>query len=189
MDIPSFKEDHISQIPALKLLMNMGWKYLTPDQAKDARGGRTSNVLLEGILRAQLKKINKIEYKGKEFPFSESNMTNAILAIRDLPAQEGFIAANKHFYELITLGKSFVYTILGDKKSFSFRCVDWQHPENNCYHVTEEYSVLRSGRSDDYRNSSIIWKKKSRWLRPRIKCSLASAAPKAARNDVQLYRL
>jgi type I restriction enzyme R subunit len=30
---PSFKEDHISQILALKLMMNMDWKYLSLDQA------------------------------------------------------------------------------------------------------------------------------------------------------------
>ena len=45
MAVPSFKEDLISQLPALKLLMNMGWKYLTPEQALEARGGRTPNVL------------------------------------------------------------------------------------------------------------------------------------------------
>jgi len=45
METPSFIEDHISQIPALKLLMNLGWKYLTPDQAMELRGQRTSNVL------------------------------------------------------------------------------------------------------------------------------------------------
>jgi hypothetical protein len=28
METPSFKEDHISQIPALQLLINMGYNYL-----------------------------------------------------------------------------------------------------------------------------------------------------------------
>lgn len=37
MNTPSFKEYHISQLPALKLLMNMGWKYLSPEQALEAR--------------------------------------------------------------------------------------------------------------------------------------------------------
>ena len=66
MDTPSFKEDHISQLPALKLLMNMGWKYLLPEQALEARGGRTSNVLLETILKEQLQnnllQVNKGNY-------------------------------------------------------------------------------------------------------------------------------
>src|SRR5690606_2033868 len=110
MTIPSCKEDHISQLPALKLLMNMGWKYLSPEQALEARGGRSSNVVLESILKTQLQAINRIEYKQKEFPFSETNINNAILALRDLPVQDGYIAANKAFYELITLGKSFDQT-------------------------------------------------------------------------------
>lgn len=157
MQTPSFIEDHISQIPALKLLMNMGWKYLSPDEALAARGGRSSNVLLEDILKDQLEKINKIDYKQKEFKFSESNINNAILAIRDLPIQDGFLAANKAYYELITLGKSFDQTILGDKKSFSFQYVDWKNPENNAYHITEEYSVLRTDRTDHYRPDIVLF--------------------------------
>ena len=35
MNTPSFIEDHIAQLPALKLLMNIGWQYLTPDEAFD----------------------------------------------------------------------------------------------------------------------------------------------------------
>ncbi|MDN3689661.1 type I restriction endonuclease subunit R [Cyclobacterium jeungdonense] len=157
MAVPSFKEDHISQLPALKLLMNMGWKYLSPEQALDSRGGRTSNVLLETILKDQLQTINTIEYKGKEFPFSDANVNNAILAIRDLPVQDGFIAANKAFYELITLGRSFEQSVLGDKKSFSFHYIDWKHPENNTYHVSEEFSVLRSGSSEHYRPDIVLF--------------------------------
>lgn len=157
MQTPSFLEDHISQIPALKLLMNMGWKYLSPDEALEARGGRSSNVLLEDILKDQLEKINKIDYKQKEFRFSESNINNAILAIRDLPIQDGFLAANKAYYELITLGKSFDQTVLGDKKSFSFQYVDWKNPENNAYHITEEYSVLRTDRTDHYRPDIVLF--------------------------------
>lgn len=157
MDTPSFIEDHISQIPALKLLMNLGWKYLTPEQALEARSNRTSNVLLEGILKEQLQKVNKIDYKQKEFTFSETNINNAILALRDLPIQDGFMAVNKFYYELITLGKSFEQTVLGDKKSFSFKYIDWNNPENNVFHVTEEFSVLRHERNDHYRPDIILF--------------------------------
>ncbi len=44
MDTPSFKEDHISQIPALQLLQNLGYTYLSPAEAEKFRGGKTSNV-------------------------------------------------------------------------------------------------------------------------------------------------
>lgn len=157
MEIPSFIEDHISQIPALQMLMKLGYQYLTPQAALEARGNRSSNVLLETILKNQLTAINKIEYKGKEFAFSESNINTAVLALRDLPLQDGFIAANQAFYDLVTLGKSLEQNILGDKKSFSFKYIDWEHPENNAYHVTEEYTVLRSERTDTYRPDIVLF--------------------------------
>ncbi|MCB0497227.1 MAG: type I restriction endonuclease subunit R [Cyclobacteriaceae bacterium] len=157
MNTPSFKEDHISQLPALKLLMNMGWEYISPDQALELRGGRTSNVLLEPILKERLKAINSIHYKHKEFEFSDLNINNAILSLRDLPIQDGYLVANKHFYELITLGRSFEQSVLGDKKSFSFQYIDWNNPENNSYHVSEEFSVLREGSHEHYRPDIILF--------------------------------
>ena len=43
MDTPSFKEDHISQIPALQLLQKLGYTYLSADKTwrcnKTARPG------------------------------------------------------------------------------------------------------------------------------------------------------
>lgn len=157
MQLPSFKEDHISQIPALQMLMKLGYRYLTPDEALEARGNRSSNVLLETILKKQLQQINKIEYKGKELPFSEANINTGILALRDLPLQDGFMAASQAFYDLVTLGKSLEQNVLGDKKSFSFKYIDWENPENNVYHVTEEFSVLRFERTDTYRPDLILF--------------------------------
>ncbi|WP_417430368.1 type I restriction endonuclease subunit R [Halpernia sp.] len=157
MATPSYIEDHISQIPALQLLIKMGYQYLSPDEAMDLRGGRTSNVLLEPILKKQLEKINSIQYKGKEFSFSESNINSAIIAIRELPIQDGFIKANQDFYDLITLGKSLEQSILNDKKSFSFQYIDWKNIENNSFHVSEEYAVLRSERNDTYRPDIVLF--------------------------------
>ncbi len=59
-----FNEKYLSQIPALQQLINMGFEHLTPAQALSMRLGKTSNVLLENVLRKQLKKINRIYYKG-----------------------------------------------------------------------------------------------------------------------------
>ena len=44
-------------------------------------------------------------FKNKEFSFSESNINAAIIALRELPIQDGFIKANQVFFDLITLGK------------------------------------------------------------------------------------
>ena len=37
---PLLKEDHSSQIPALQVLQNLGWEYLTSEETLAARGGR-----------------------------------------------------------------------------------------------------------------------------------------------------
>ena len=157
MSTPSYIEDYISQIPALQLLMKMGYTYISPEEALHLRGGRTSNVLLEPILKNQLETLNSIQYKGKEFPFSESNINAAIIALRELPIQDGFIKANQAFYDLITLGKSLEQTVLNDKKSFSFHYIDWNNLQNNCFHITEEYSLLRSDRNDHYRPDIVLF--------------------------------
>ena len=40
-----FNEKYLSQIPALQLLINLGFEYLPPDQALKARGRRLGNLL------------------------------------------------------------------------------------------------------------------------------------------------
>ena len=74
-ELPSFLEDHISQIPALQLLQNLGWKYLTPDETVALRSGRRSNVLLEEILIEQLRKLNRIQFKGHIAPVSDRGIS------------------------------------------------------------------------------------------------------------------
>lgn len=61
-----FDEKYLSQIPALQLLVNLGYQYLPPAEALAARGGKADNVLLEEILRVQLLKLNRIQLKGSQ---------------------------------------------------------------------------------------------------------------------------
>lgn len=157
MNTPSWLEDHISQIPALQMLINMGYSYLSPTEAEALRGGRKSAVLFEDILKTQLKKINKIRRKGEVYDFSEANINAAVIALKDLPIQDGFINANAHFYDLLTLGKSYEQSIDGDKKSHTIHYIDWQNPTNNVFHVTEEFSVTRTARTDTYRPDVLLF--------------------------------
>ncbi|MBR4840451.1 MAG: type I restriction endonuclease subunit R [Paludibacteraceae bacterium] len=154
----SFKENDISQQPALELLQEMGYQYLSPDDALVLRGGKTSNVLLEDVLKGQLKELNSIR-KGeyKEVRFSEQNIENGVIAMRNVPMESGYMSGNEAVYNLLTLGKAFEQSIDGDKKSYTMRYVDWEHPEKNVYHVTEEFSVTRTGSSDTYRPDIVLF--------------------------------
>ena len=113
MDTPSFKEDHISQIPVLQLLQKLGYQYLSPDEAMQLRGNKTTN--------------------------------------------EGYIIACEALYNLITLGKSLEQSIDGDKKSFTLQYIDWKNLDNNVFHVTEEYSVMRSNSKEHYRPDLVLF--------------------------------
>ena len=159
METPSFKEDHISQIPALQFLQNLGYTYLSPEEAEKLRGGKTSNVLLDDILRKQLKEINseKRISSTKTTYISDANIENGIRALKELPMNEGYIAACETAYNIITLGKTFEQSFDGDKKSITLQYIDWKNQDNNVYHVTEEYSVMRSTSKEHYRPDLVLF--------------------------------
>jgi type I restriction enzyme R subunit len=145
---PSFREELISQIPVLRLLMAMGYQYLTPEEALALRGGKKGNVILEGVLEPWLKAHNQITFKGQTCDFSQANIHQAIETLRDEPLVAGLLPTNERVYELLTLGTSLKQTIDGDSKSFSLHYIDWEHPENNVYHVTDEFPVEKPGSYD-----------------------------------------
>ncbi len=158
METPSFKEDHISQIPALQFLQNLGYKYLSPDEALYLRGNKTTNVLLEDVLRKQLREINSIKVSSTRTSlFTDANIEAGITALKDLPMNDGYIAACEAAYNYITLGKALEQSIDGDKKSFTLQYIDWKNIENNVFHVSEEYSVMRSTSKEHYRPDIVLF--------------------------------
>jgi type I restriction enzyme R subunit len=151
---PIFREDENSQIPAIQLLINLGYQYIKPEEAIESRGGKLSNVILDSILESQLKKINGFTFKGKNHKFSEKNIKNAVQAIKDVP-NAGLVASNEAVYDLLTLGKSFDENIDGDIKGFTLNYVDWKNIKNNVFHVTEEFEVEKTG-SKDLRRPDLV---------------------------------
>jgi len=138
-----FDEKYLSQIPALQVLVNLGYQYLTPAEALAARGGKAGNVLLEEILREQLKKLNRIQHKGGSYLFSEENLQSAIQRLKNLK-YDGLLKTNEAVYDLLTLGVALEQSIEGDQKSFTLNYVDWRNPANNVYHVAAEFAVERT---------------------------------------------
>ena len=135
-----YNEYSDSQLPAINLLKKMGWTYVSPEDAVKERDGILAGVLLEGILAERLATINNFEYKGSNYDFSQSNIQGAINALKNVP-DEGLIGTNEKVFDLITLGKSFNETVQGDRKAFTLRYIDWQNPEKNSFHFTEEFVV------------------------------------------------
>ena len=154
----SFKEDHISQIPALLMLEKLGYTYLTPDEALALRGGNLANVLLEPVLRKQLAAINVVQVSSvRTTVFSEQNITAGIDALRNIPMDEGFMEASQTVYDLLTSGKTLEQIVDGDRKSFVMQYIDWKNPRNNVFHVTEEFAVSRTGMTETYRPDIVLF--------------------------------
>jgi type I restriction enzyme, R subunit len=145
-----------SQIPALQLLVAMGYEYISAEDALAERQGRYSNVLLESILRGQLKEINRIRYKGREYLFSEENIQSAIQKLKNIK-YDGLLKTNEAIYDLITLGTAMEQTIEGDSKSFNMNYIDWRNPGRNTFHATVEFSVERSRSTETVRPDIVIF--------------------------------
>jgi len=149
-------EKYLSQIPALQVLMGLGYVYLSPAEALKERLGKKSNVLLTTILREQLKRINRIRTKGNEYLFSEENIQSAIQKLKNIQF-DGLQKTNEAVYDLITLGTALEQSIEGDSKSFNLHYIDWKNPENNVFHVTAEFSVERSRSTETVRPDIVLF--------------------------------
>ncbi|WP_305801613.1 HsdR family type I site-specific deoxyribonuclease [Thiolapillus sp.] len=111
-----FNEKYLSQIPALQQLINLGFEYLPPDQALAARQGKAGNVLLEEVLREQLREINRIHHKGRDYLFSEENIQSAVQKLKNVK-YDGLLKTNEAIHELLTLGMALEQTVEGDTRS------------------------------------------------------------------------
>lgn len=151
-----FDEKHLSQIPALQLLANLGYHYLTPEQALIMRHGRRSNVLLEEVLRDSLKRINRIQHKGNTYLFSEENLQSAIQRLKNIK-YDGLLKTNESIHDLLTLGVALEQSVEGALRSFTLNYVDWKNPENNVYHVTAEFSVERTRSHETVRPDIVLF--------------------------------
>ena len=140
MDKSMFLEKNISQQPAIDLLASMGYTYISPKDCETQRGSRY-HVLLKDILRGQLRRLNRYAFAGAENEFSAANIERAMEDL-DEPLTDGLVRTSEKIYDALLLGKSYPETV-GDGKmlSFNLKYVDWEHPENNVFHVTEEFAV------------------------------------------------
>ena len=140
MDQNAYLEVNASQKPAIALLQSMGYTYISPEDCEKQRGSRY-HVLLKDILRGQLRRLNRYSYAGAENEFSAANIERAMEEL-DEPLTDGLVRTSEKIYDALLLGKSYPETVGGGKSlSFNLKYIDWEHPENNLFHVTEEFAV------------------------------------------------
>jgi type I restriction enzyme R subunit len=142
--IPKTKEVFSSQIPALQVLMAMGYEYLYPAQAMDLRGGQTAEVLLRPVLIEELCK-RRFNWKGQDYPLSNNAIDEIIRQLASLGLGEGLLTANERLYDHLTLGLTVTEFIDGKKAQPTIPIIDWENPANNRFQATDEFEVLNAG--------------------------------------------
>ncbi|EPI0765477.1 type I restriction endonuclease subunit R [Vibrio alginolyticus] len=140
---PKFQEEYSAKLPALTLLTNLGWSFLSPELALSARGGKADEVVLRQVLRSELQK-RTFTFSGKTYPLSEKAIDNLIAEVCSPALNEGLLTANERLYNHLLYGISVTEFVDGKKASPTVALIDWQNPANNSFVFTEEFTVTRS---------------------------------------------
>ena len=151
-----YLEVNASQRPAIELLSKLGYTYLSPEECLRQRGS-LQEVLLKDILRKQLHALNQFTYGGVAYKFTAENIEKAVKDL-DEPLTDGLIRTSEKIYDALMLGKSYLETLIdGTAKSFNLKYIDWEHPENNVFHVTEEFSCDSWDRQKNARPDIVLF--------------------------------
>ena len=151
-----YLEENASQRPAIELLSKLGYTYLSPEECLRQRGS-LQEVLLKDILRKQLHALNQFTYGGVAYKFTAENIEKAVKDL-DEPLTDGLIRTSEKIYDALMLGKSYLETLIdGTAKSFNLKYIDWEHPENNVFHVTEEFSCDSWDRQKNARPDIVLF--------------------------------
>ncbi|EII3093923.1 type I restriction endonuclease subunit R [Vibrio cholerae] len=137
--VPNFREEFSAKIPALTLLTHLGYQFIPPSDCLAMRG-RLSSVILPNVLRSVLKHKTHT-FMGKEYPLSESAIDKIIQELAMPAMNAGLKAANEKIYNALTYGISVTEFIEGKKANPTIQIIDWETPENNQFHFTEEMEV------------------------------------------------
>lgn len=140
---PKFQEEYSAKLPALALLNNLGWSYLSPEEALATRAGKPDQVVLTHLLREQLAK-RTFTFGGQEYSLSDKAIDNLIAEVNSPALNQGLLTANESLYNHLMYGISVTEFIDGKKANPTIALIDWHHPTNNSFVFTEEFTVTRA---------------------------------------------
>lgn len=138
---PKFQEEYSAKIPALALLINTGWQFLSPEQNMQARNQNANEVVLREVLREELQK-RRFTFNGKEYPLSDKAIDNLLSEVCSPALNEGLSVANERIYNHLLYGISVTEFVDGKKANPTIALIDWYDLSNNSFIFTEEFRVL-----------------------------------------------
>ncbi|MEN2752492.1 HsdR family type I site-specific deoxyribonuclease [Psychrobacter sp. FBL11] len=154
----NFAEEFASKIPALTLLTTLGYEFISPSEcgvmrSKTASNKATNQVVLLPIMRAFLAK-QTFMFAGTAHHLSESAIDKIMHTLN--PAMNlGLQTANETLYNAMLYGVTVTEFIDGKKTAQTISLIDWDHIDNNSFHVTEEF-VVQNSESTNNRTPDIV---------------------------------
>lgn len=139
----NFDEAKQSQLPFIELLLNIGYKYISADEALRQRGGDTTNFILSDIAVKKLMEINEYDVDDIKYKFSGKDVRDVIDEIEHIQ-YEGLIDTAQNIYNMImptSGGKTIKVNHDGKSISKNFRFIDFKDIKNNDFHVTAEFTA------------------------------------------------
>ncbi len=141
-NVPNFKEEQSAKIPALTLLTHLGYQFIPPKQCLAMRGS-IANVILPNVLREVLA-VKTFTFMGKKRKLSAAGIDKIVHELANPQMNIGLKAANEKLYNALTYGISVNEFIEGKKANPTIQIIDWETPENNQFHFTEEMDVEKT---------------------------------------------
>jgi type I restriction enzyme R subunit len=139
--VPQTREQYSAHLPALHVLCNLGWRFLTPAQCLLLRGS-SREVLLKPRL-IEVLKSRRFEYKGEWFLLSPSGIDQIVREVSALNLGEGLLPANERLYAKLLFGITVTeFMPDGKKHQPTVAVIDWTNIEANSWDLTEELEVL-----------------------------------------------
>lgn len=136
-----FNERPESQDRALKVLEKLGYTIVPRAEAEQKRGSRKAVLFadeLQTFLGRQTYRVG-----GELRHFGGGPVSKAVQAIEQ-HSGAGLYIANKETYDLLCAGKTLEVGLPGGtRQSFDIGFIDFEHPENNIFQVTDEFEVER----------------------------------------------
>lgn len=135
--VPQTCERYSAHIPALHLLISLGWHFLSTAEALALRGS-TREVILKTRL-IEVLQTRRFDYKGEQFPLSPSGIDQILRQVQAVNLAEGLLRANERLYQILALGVT-VTEFMPDSKKHqpTIALVDWADPSANRWDVTED---------------------------------------------------
>lgn len=142
--MPLGSESSSVQRPFVRYAVAAGWTYLSPDDALALRNGGTTSPVLDGVLVAQLQKLNP----------KVLDAAKAAEAVRRLVRVRPTIEGNLDAWEFLR-GLKTVF-VEAEKRERNVCFMDAANPGANMFHVTEEFT-FSNGIAPDMRADIVFF--------------------------------